>query len=96
LQGKLEEALRAYRQELEIIRKLADQDPSNTQRQRDLIVSYYTVGNALTQSPGNYDEGKSLIQKALELATSYGGTDKVRRIQSLTTALNKLAPENHK
>jgi tetratricopeptide (TPR) repeat protein len=46
-QGKLQDALRAYRESIAIFERLAKADPSNTDRQRDLAVSYEKVGDAL-------------------------------------------------
>lgn len=46
-QGKLPEALDARRLSLKIHQKLADQDRSNTNWQRDLAVSYEKVGEGL-------------------------------------------------
>ena len=46
-QGKLDEALKSYRDSLAIGERLAKADPSNTGWQRDLSVSYNKVGDVL-------------------------------------------------
>jgi hypothetical protein len=46
-QGKLDEALKAYRDSLAIRERLAAADRSNMQWQRDLSVSYERVGGVL-------------------------------------------------
>ena len=46
-QGKLQEALDAYQQDLAIAKRLAEQDQSNEGWQRDLGVSYEKVGDVL-------------------------------------------------
>jgi hypothetical protein len=46
-QGKLDEALKAYRDSLAIAERLAAADRSNTQWQRDLYVSNGKVGDVL-------------------------------------------------
>ena len=58
VQGKLQDALTAYQQALEISKRLLDEDKSNSGWQRDLSVSYGKVGNVLVA------QGK--LQDALE------------------------------
>ena len=57
-QGKLQEALEAYQQDLAICKRLAEQDKTNSGWQRDLSVSYDKVGDVLVA------QGK--LQEALE------------------------------
>ncbi len=54
-QGKLDEALKSYRDSLAIRERLVAADRSNTQWQRDLSVSYDKVGNVL-EAQGKLDE----------------------------------------
>ena len=46
-QGKLTEAQTAYRENLAISRRLAEQDPSNAGWQRELAAAHGQVGNVL-------------------------------------------------
>jgi hypothetical protein len=46
-QGKLDEALKAYRDGLAITERLTAADPSNAQWQHDLSISYEHVGDVL-------------------------------------------------
>jgi tetratricopeptide (TPR) repeat protein len=46
-QGNLTEALKSYRQGLEIVQRLAKADPNNAVWQRDLSISYEKVGDVL-------------------------------------------------
>jgi hypothetical protein len=46
-QGKLDEALKAYRESLAIRERLAAADRSNTEWQRGLSISYNNVGDVL-------------------------------------------------
>jgi tetratricopeptide (TPR) repeat protein len=63
---KLEEALKAYQQTLEIIKKLAEQDPSNAGWQHDLAVGYNKVGDVLS-SQGKLKEAFKAYQQSLEM-----------------------------
>ena len=56
-QGKLDEALKSYRDSLAIVERLAKPDPSNAGWQRDLSVSYERVGNV--QSAQGNSTGRS-------------------------------------
>jgi tetratricopeptide (TPR) repeat protein len=91
-QGKLEDAIGAYRQALKIRESLTEEDPSNAIWQRAWIIVYYKVGSVLTRNAAKLDEGRRLIDKALELPKFYGGndTDTTRLIQSHSTILEKL------
>ena len=46
-QGKLDDALKSYRDSLAIVERLAASDRSNPGRQRELAVSYTNIGNML-------------------------------------------------
>src|SRR6202051_1925348 len=72
-QGKLQDALDAYQQELAIAKRLAEQDKSNSEWQRDLIVSLYKVGTTAAKIGGddNITQAKSLLQTGLSLAELY-------------------------
>ena len=54
-QGKLDEALKAYRDGLAITERLAAADRSNTLWQSDLSLSYHNVGDVLV-AQGKLDE----------------------------------------
>ena len=73
-QGKLEEALKASRQSLEIFKKLADQDLSNTRWQSDLSVSYEKVGNFL-RTQGKLNEARAAYLEMLPIARKLAEQD---------------------
>ena len=68
-QGKLEEAARAYGDGLAIPKKLAAGDPSNTQWQRDLSVSYSKLGDVavaqgkLEEAARAYSDSLAIVKK---------------------------------
>jgi hypothetical protein len=55
-QGKPDEALKSFRDGLEIRRRLANTDPSNAGWQHDVAVAYDRVGDALV-SQGGLEDG---------------------------------------
>ena len=69
VQGKLAEALDAYQQGLAIAKRLAEQDKSNFDWQRGLIVSIYNVGTAMGKIAGNNNlrSAQGLLHTALDL-----------------------------
>ena len=68
-QGKLDEALKAYRDGLAIAERLAAADRSNTQWQRDLSVSYDKVGDVLV-AQGKLDEALKAYRDGLAIASA--------------------------
>jgi tetratricopeptide (TPR) repeat protein len=65
-QGKLDEALAAFRDSLAIRERLAVADRSNTAWQRDLAVSYAKLA-AVYAKQGNIDEASSALRKGREI-----------------------------
>jgi tetratricopeptide (TPR) repeat protein len=65
-QNKLDEALLAYGEVLELCQKLAAQEPSNAERHHDLAVGYDRVGEML-RAHGKLDEALPVCRHALEL-----------------------------
>src|SRR5262249_1880542 len=66
-QGKLDEALTAYRGSLAIGERLAKADPDNADWQRSLSVSYGRVGDVLT-AQGKLDEALTAYRDSLAIA----------------------------
>jgi len=91
-QGKLQEALDAYRQDLAISKRLAEQDKSNSGWQRDLIVSLYKVGTTTAKigAHDNLSQAQEFLRTALKLADKYSGQDRQQLIDSLNRALQNL------
>ena len=73
-QGKLDEALKAYRDGLAIRERLAAADRSNTQWQRDLSISYEKVGDVLVaqgkleEALKAYRDGLAIVQRLVFLS----------------------------
>ena len=65
--GKLEEALKAYRNGRAIAERLAAADRSNTQCHRDLSVSYGKVGDVL-KALGKLEEALKAYRDSLAIA----------------------------
>jgi tetratricopeptide (TPR) repeat protein len=65
-QGKLDEALKAYREDLAIAERFAAVDRSNTQWQHDSSVSYDRVGVTLV-AQGEIDEAAKNYRDALAI-----------------------------
>ncbi len=74
-QGKLDEALDNYRQDLAIVERLAASDRSNTQWQRDLSVSYEKIGDVLV-AQGKLDEALGNYRQSLESAERLAASDR--------------------
>jgi general secretion pathway protein A len=70
--NKIEEAARAYGDGLGIAKKLAEGDPSNTQWQRDFLVSYNKLGDVavaqgkLEEAARAYGDGLGIAKKLAE------------------------------
>ena len=73
-QGKLDEALKAYRDGLAIRERLAATDRSNTEWQRDLSVSYDKVGDVLV-AQGKLDEALKAYRDGLAIRERLAATD---------------------
>jgi len=73
-QGKLDEALKAYRDSLAIAERLAAADRSNTLWQRDLSVSYNKVGNVL-KTQGKLDEALKAYRDSLAIRERLAASD---------------------
>ena len=65
-QGKLDEALKAYRDSLAIRERLAAADRSNTEWQRDLSISYEKVGDVL-KAQGKLDDALTAYRDSLAI-----------------------------
>ena len=74
-QGKLQEALEAYQQSLAIMKRLAEQDKTNSGWQRDLSVSYEKVGDVLV-AQGKLQEALEAYQQSLAIAKRLAEQDK--------------------
>ena len=74
LQGKLDDALKAYRNSLAIAQHLATVD-NNTQRQRDLSASYVKVGNGLL-AKGKFSEAFNAYSQSLTIAQRLVAADR--------------------
>jgi hypothetical protein len=91
-QGKLQEALEAYQQDLTIAKALAEQDKTNSDWQRDLIISLCKVATTMTKIGGN-DEGfraRDIVREALNLTDKYPGNDRQQLIDALDQALQQV------
>ena len=73
-QGKLEEALKAYRDSLAIAERLAAADRSNTQWQRDLSVSYDKIGDVLV-AQGKLEEALKAYRDSLAIRERLAAAD---------------------
>jgi hypothetical protein len=92
-QGKLQDALDAYQQSLNIRRTLGEQDKSNLGWQRDLIVSLYKVGTT-TAKIGTRDsvsQAREFLRTALNMADNYSGPDRQQIMDVLNQTLQNLA-----
>jgi len=73
--GNAEKALQAYQQDLEISQKLAIDDPTNSQVQRDLLVSYYRLGS-IQKEPAI---ARQYYQQALAIAEKLAAQDPLHK-----------------
>ena len=73
-QGKLDEALEAYRADLAIAERLAAADAGNTKWQRDLAVSYNKVGDVL-KAQGKLDEALKAYRDGLAIVARLAAAD---------------------
>ena len=73
-QGKLDEALKAYRDSLAIRERLAAADRSNSGWQRDLSVSYNKVGDVLV-AQGKLDDALKAYRDRLAIAERLAAAD---------------------
>jgi hypothetical protein len=91
-QGKLQDALDLFQQELAIDKRLAEQDKSNAVWQRTLIVSLYKVGTITARIGGddNDSQAQDLLREALNEANTYPGSDRQQLIDALNQALQLI------
>jgi tetratricopeptide (TPR) repeat protein len=73
-QGRLDEALKSYRDSLDIAERLAASDRSNTERQSDLSVAYARIGDVLV-SQGKLDEALKSHQDSLAIIERLAASD---------------------
>jgi tetratricopeptide (TPR) repeat protein len=74
-QGKLDEALKSYRDGLVIAKRLAASDCSNTGWQRDLSVLYNSIGDVLV-AQGKLDEALKSYRDSLAIAQRLAASDR--------------------
>jgi hypothetical protein len=74
-QGKLDEALKSYRDSLVIAKRLAASDRSNTGWQRDLSVLYNSIGDVLV-AQGKLDEALKSYRDSLAIAERLAASDR--------------------
>src|SRR5438552_15512067 len=74
-QGKLDEAISAYRDGLAIRERLAAADANNSQRQRDLSVSYNKIGDVLV-AQGKLDEALPVYRDSLAIRERLAAADR--------------------
>src|SRR5262249_16611319 len=74
VQGKLDEALKAYRDGLAIRERLSAADPSNTQWQRDLAASYSEIAEVMVKE-GNAEEALVNYREALTILERLAAAD---------------------
>jgi type II secretory pathway predicted ATPase ExeA/tetratricopeptide (TPR) repeat protein len=72
--GRLKEAARAYGDDLRIAKTLAAGDPSNTQWQRDFVVSYNELGDA-AEARGRLEEAARAYSDGLGIAKTLAAGD---------------------
>ena len=91
-QGKLQEALEAYQQDLAIVKRLAEQDKTNSDWQRDLSVSYDKVGDVLV-AQGKLQEALEAYQQDLAIVKRLAEQDKTNSDwqRDLIVSLYKVA-----
>lgn len=68
-QGKLDAAAQAYRDSLEVRRKLAAADPSNAEWQRDLWVSYWKLAD-LAERGQKTNEAQTYLKQAFDILSA--------------------------
>ena len=73
-QGKLDEALKSYRDGLPVGERLAASNRSNAGWQRDLAVSYGSIGDALV-AQGKLDEAQKSYQDSIAIVTRLAAAD---------------------
>jgi tetratricopeptide (TPR) repeat protein len=90
-QGDLSSALSSYQQGPEISQKLAARDPANTDRQRDLSVSY-EKSDDVQSAPGDPSSALSSYQQGLEIAQKLAARDPANAAwqRDLSVSYNKI------
>src|SRR6202048_4490008 len=90
-QGKLEDALRAYRNNLPVTQRLAA-GSNNLQQQGDLSVSYSKLGNVLV-AKGNLDDALKAYRDSLAIAQRLAASDRnnTQRQRDLILSYEKVS-----
>ena len=90
-QGKLDEALKTFRDDLGISEPLAASDRSNTQWQRDLSVTYNKLGDVLARKANLTKRcephGDAIAIRERLAAADHGNTEWQRDLACRTTRL---------
>jgi hypothetical protein len=69
-QGKLQDALDLYQQDLAIAKRLAEQDKSNSEWQNDAAWSRYCVAKVLIRiKDGDRNEARRLVIEGIDIVT---------------------------
>ncbi len=89
--GDLEQALKAYQDNLAITERLAATDRSNTQWQRDLSISYEKVGDVL-MAQGNLNDALKAYRDSLAIAERLAAADRSNTLwqSDLSTAYSEV------
>jgi tetratricopeptide (TPR) repeat protein len=72
--GKIDEAVAAYQESLEIRERLAASDPTDAQAQRDLSISYEKIGDVQLRL-GNANDALRAYQQSLEIRERLAASD---------------------
>ncbi len=90
-QGDLKGALSAYQNALDIADALAKQDPSHTERQRDLSVSHEKIGD-IKRAQGDLKGALNAYQNALDIRETLAKQDPshAERQRDLSVCYNKI------
>jgi hypothetical protein len=73
-QGETKAALDSFKQSLGVRRKLAEADPRSAQAQRDMLFSYYKLGD-LAQQSSDFSTAVGWFSKAREVPTVFPGSE---------------------
>ncbi|WP_322780656.1 tetratricopeptide repeat protein, partial [Frankia sp. Cas4] len=69
--GEADQARGYYEQDLAIARRLAEADPVNIGKQRDVIISLRQLGQLLSGT-GDRERGEAILNEAIEIARQIG------------------------
>jgi class 3 adenylate cyclase/tetratricopeptide (TPR) repeat protein len=76
-QGKLQDAMDAYRRAMEISKRLAEQDKSHSDWQRGLSVSYGRIGDVLV-AQGKLQKALEVYQQSLKIGQTLAEQDRTK------------------